>query len=114
MRKLVTEDLFAFTKILKKANVQSEFEKLFEEGYTMKGKKNVDVEKFGIHVFTTLLSACGEDGVDNAVYKFLAHPFEMTVDDVKALPIDDLFLKVKELVKTNNMEAFFGTVGKLM
>lgn len=114
MRKIITDDLFSFARVLSTANVKTAFEDLLNEGKNAKNEKGFSAERFGIHAFVVVLDACGRDGVKDAFYDFLAGPFETSSEAVKNMPVDELVKNFKALFEMNNMTAFFDMVGKLM
>jgi len=119
MRKLNTQDLFNFTKIMKAANLKEELQPLFSKGKAIKVKakdENIEdnVKQIGIEAILTVIEACGNAGVEDKVYKFLAGPFEMDEKAIAGLSIEALFEKFEQLAGENNLTVFFNRAANLM
>lgn len=122
MRKLNTQDLFNFTKVMKAANLKEELQPLFIKGEEIKKKASEakttvsekDINKIGIEVILTIIEASGNAGVEDKVYKFLSGPFQMDQKTIAALSLDSLFEKCKQLSSENNLTSFFNHAVNLM
>lgn len=132
MRKLNTHDLFNFTKVMKAADLKKELQPLFLKGNKIKNSIKIsavekdinddddtknDVENtkrtFGIEVILTIMEACGNSGVEDKFYKFLAGPFEIDEKEIPKLSIEALFKKIEQLAKENNLIYFFNQAANL-
>lgn len=103
MRKLITQDLFTASRIIKSANIK---EKLKE---ALKGDD--DREK-GVDAVMILLEACSDEKVENMLYSFLGSVMEEDAEKVKNLPITELFAAIKEMAAENDLKAFFQIASK--
>lgn len=104
MRKLQGKDLFTVSRILKKANIKEELVSM------MAGVTNeADAGKVGLKAFLTLIEACGNDGVDAEVFKFLDDVLE--VKGTKTMDLFDLIELIKQLAAENDLKRFLSLVG---
>ena len=51
--------------------------------------------------------------MENALYEFLAGPFELNLEEVKNLEVEEVINKFKQLAKENNLIDFFKKAGQL-
>lgn len=117
MRKLNTQDIFNFTKVMKAANLKEELQPLFLKGKEIKSEDNnteADIKQIGIEAILTVIEACGNAGVEDKVYKFLSGPFEMDEKTIAELSIEALFEKFEQLASENNISLFFKRAANLM
>jgi predicted dinucleotide-utilizing enzyme len=117
MRKLNTQDLFNFTKVMKAANLKEELQPLFLKGKDIKNNTDTnedDIKQIGIEAILTVIEASGNAGVEDKVYKFLSGPFEMDEKSIAELSIEALFEKFEQLASENNISIFFKRAANLM
>lgn len=110
MKGLQTSDIFTFLRIVKSAEMREALKPIIKKANS--GKE--DAENIGIDVILTVMECVSQHAAENAVYSFLAAPFEMTEDEVKELPIPELIKNLKELAKENDLADFFSSVSDLM
>lgn len=107
MRKLQNQDIFAFGRILKKANMKEEIKKLALD-------KNTDEESFGYDLMFTIFTSCSDAQVENEIYLFLASLFETDVETIKASDPIDTIENMKEIADWEKWKSFFLSVAKSM
>lgn len=126
MRKLVTKDVFALGRIVKKAKLK---EKLAE--ITFANQKNTDEEQLdkeldkafaeaeakrvGVQMVFSIIEACCEKNVESELYAFLASVFEMkSAKEVENLELDKLIANIAELAEKNNLMHFLSLATQSM
>lgn len=105
MKKLTGKHVFQMAKIIKAANLKEELGEIFE-----KSQEGKSVEKVGIEGLMLVISACGDDKVEQRVYELLDDVFEAKVSDMSLDAIAESF---KQLAKENNLMSFFKSAGLL-
>lgn len=110
MRKLSTSDIFAALRIVKNAELREELKPFMLAA----SKGEVNVEDLGLDVILTVMEAVSGTKAEHAFYQFLAGPFEMSAEDVAALPLDDLAENLSKLAEENDLHGFFVSVSGLM
>lgn len=109
MRKLKTSDIPAFCRCLKKLGVKEKIQAVAKEADGAK-----DVWDKGFDMIWGIFDLATEAEGENALYDFLAGPFEMSAKEVADLEFDILFNNLKQLADENNLTVFFGSAAKLM
>lgn len=109
MRKLETSDVFAFCRCIKKIGVKEHVRKIAQEADTVK-----DVWNKGFELMWELFDTATEKNGEAILYEFFSGPFEMTVDEVAHLHIDELINKLQQLAEENNLTVFFRSAAKSM
>jgi len=100
MRNLTNADVFAFGRILTKANLKEEIKKV-----AVGNEKNV--EAIGYDLLFTIFSSCSNKEVEEEIYNFLAPIFEMGVEEVKNMDPIETFEKIKEIADWKKWQSFF-------
>lgn len=108
MRKLKTSDIFTFGRCMKQLGVKEKVKNIAQEANNAK-------EAFdkGFDLLWDIFDAATEQAGENALYDFLAGPFEITPDEVRDLPFDTLVANLKQMAADNNLIAFFKSAAKL-
>lgn len=102
MRKLKTSDIPSFCRCLKKLGVREQFRAIAAEANTAK-----DVWDRGFDLVWGIFDAATEAPGENALYDFLAGPFETTSKCVADMDLGDLLAGIQELLNDENLMVFF-------
>ena len=102
MRKLKTSDIPVFCRCLKRMGVKDKFKEVAMTSDTLK-----DVASRGFDLVWDLFDLATEQEGEGYIYEFLAGPFEMTPEEVRDLDIDILLENIQQMVRENNLVAFF-------
>ena len=106
MRTLQNTDIFAFGRIISKANIKEEFKNMAIE-------KDTDVQALGFDILFTIFTHCSEKEVEEEIFSFLADLFEKPVDDVKKMEPIETMEALKEVADWEKWKAFFSLGAKL-
>ena len=109
MRKLKTSDIPAFCRCLKKLGFKENIQAAAKEANNAK-----DVWDKGFDMIWSIFDLATEAEGENALYEFLAGPFEMQPRDVADLDFETLINNLKQLAEENNLTVFFKSAAKLM
>lgn len=109
MRKLKTSDIPAFCRCLKKIGVKDQIQAISKEADSAK-----DMWDKGFDLIWGIFDLATEAEGENALYEFLAGPFEMSAKEVADLDFEILFANLKQLADENNLTVFFKSAAKLM
>ena len=109
MRKLKTTDIPAFCRCLKKIGVKDQMQAISKEADSAK-----DMWDKGFDLIWGIFDLATEANGENALYEFLAGPFEMQPREVADLDFDILFNNLRQLAEENNLTVFFKSAAKLM
>lgn len=109
MRKLKTSDIPAFCRCLKKLGFKENIQAVAKEADSAK-----DVWDKGFDMIWGIFDLATEAEGENALYEFLAGPFEMQPREVADLDFEILFANLKQLAEENNLTVFFKSAAKLM
>lgn len=110
MRKLNTSDVFALARIVRTSGVRDELRPLIKAA----AESSRPAEDVGIDGFLCILYALTEQKTEQAIYSVLSGPFEMTAEEVKTLPLDQLMEQLNTLVAENNLKHFFDCVSRIL
>ena len=100
MRSLQNTDVFAFGRILTKANLKEEIKKV-----SVGNEKNI--EAIGYDLLYTIFSSCSNKEVEEEIYNFLAPIFEMDVEEVKKMDPIETFEMIKNIADWKKWQSFF-------
>lgn len=109
MRKLKTSDIPSFCRCLKKLGFKDKIQAVAKEAENAK-----DVWDRGFDLIWGIFDLATEAEGENALYEFLAGPFEMKPKEVADLDFEILFDNLKQLAEENNLIGFFKSAAKLM
>lgn len=109
MRKLKTSDIPSFCRCLKKIGLKDKIQAVAKEANNAK-----DVWDKGFDMIWGIFDLATEAEGENALYDFLAGPFEMSAKEVADLDIEVLFANLKQLAEENNLLSFFKFAAKSM
>lgn len=109
MRKLKTSDIPAFCRCLKKLGVKDKIQTVAKEANNVQ-----DVWDRGFELIWGIFDLATEAEGENALYEFLAGPFEMQPREVADLDFEVLFDNLKQLAEENNLNVFFKFAAKSM
>ena len=107
MRNLQNTDIFAFGRILTKANLKDEIKKV-----TTGNEK--DAEAIGFDLLFTILTNCSDKAVEEEIFSFLASLFEMEVEEVKKLDPIETFEMITKIADWGKWKSFFSLGVKSM
>ena len=107
MRNLQNTDIFAFGRILSKANLKDEIKKV-----SVNNEK--DVEALGYDLLFTIFTSCSNKEAEEEIYNFLAPIFEMDVEEVKKLDPIETFEMIKKIADWEKWKSFFSLGVKSM
>ena len=102
MRKLKTSDVPVLCRCLKRIGAKEKFKEIAMTSDTIK-----DVASRGFDLVWDLFDIATEQTGEDCIYEFLAGPFEMKPEEVRDLDLDVLLDNLKQLVRENNLVAFF-------
>ena len=102
MRKLKTADIPVLCRCVKRLGLKDKIREI------AKAAENVqDIWSFGFDFVWDLFDIATEKEGEEALYEFLAGPFEMTPEEVRDLDLDILISNTQQLVSENNLVSFF-------
>lgn len=102
MRKLKTSDIPVLCRCVKRMGIKDKIQEIAMSSDTMK-----DVYDKGFDLVWELFDIATEQAGESYIYEFLAGPFEMTPKEVSDLDLEVLMENLKQLVRENNLAAFF-------
>lgn len=106
MKKLTGKHVFAMAKIIKAANLKDELGEVIAKAQ----EGEMSTEKAGIEGMMAVITACGDDNVENRVYELLDDVFEAKTADMS---LEMIAVNFKQLAKENNLMSFFKSAGLL-
>lgn len=109
MRKLKTADIPKAARLIKSLGVRDKFREI-----ALQANSAEDVFDPGFDFIWDLFDIATEQKGEQAIYEFLAGPFEMTVQEIADLDLTDLIDNLKQLAEDNNLAAFFKGAAGLM
>ena len=109
MRKLITKDVPAFCRVVKKLGIKEEFKRIAQDADTVGDLWGKGFELIW-SVFDLATEAAGED----VLYAFLAGPFEMPAEVVGELPLAELYDNLRYIADDPALLLFFKLAAKLM
>lgn len=107
MRNLQNSDIFAFGRILTKANLKEEIKKV-----SIGNEK--DVEAIGFDLLFTVFTNCSDKAVEEEIYSFFASIFETDVEEVKKMDPIETFEKISQVADWEKWKSFFSLGVKSM
>lgn len=107
MRTIQNSDIFAFGRILSKANLKEEIKKI-----SVNNEK--DLEAIGYELIYTVFISCSDSQVEEEIYSFLGSLFEMSADDVRKLDPIETMEKIKGVADWEKWKSFFSLGVKSM
>lgn len=107
MRNLQNSDIFAFGRILTKANLKEEIKKV-----SIGNEK--DVEAIGFDLLFTVFTNCSDKEVEEEIYSFFASIFETDVEEVKKMDPIETFEKITQVADWEKWKSFFSLGVKSM
>lgn len=102
MRKLKTSDIPVLCRCVKRLGLKEQIKEVALKANTVR-----DVWAFGFDFVWNLFDIATEQAGESCLYEFLAGPFEMAPDEVRDLDMDILLENLQQLVRDNNLAAFF-------
>lgn len=95
MRKLITADVFALSRAIKKIGLKEELKKISSIDTT-----GMTEQEVGYEIIFTALEKCSEKNAEKEIYEFLSKPFECTAKDVEKMELTKLvesFLEIADI-----------------
>lgn len=108
MRKLITGDVPAFCRLLKKTGLKEELRGL------VKSAEGRDVEDVGYDAIWKIFDVITEAEGEGELYRFLAGPFEMQPEEIPEIELPDFIARMKRLIEENDLTVFFRSAAALM
>lgn len=102
MRKLKTSDIPVLCRCVKKLGLKETIQAIAKDSDSMR-----DVWDKGFDLIWNLFDIATEQAGEMCIYEFLAGPFEMTPEEVRDLDMDILLENIQQMVRENNLVAFF-------
>lgn len=103
MRDLATMDLFAFCRVVDTIDAKA----ILKGGYFRGQQPGADAEEIGFEVIYDLMSKAATKDSEKLIYEFLAGPFERTPDEIRLMPLPELFDNITKLAKDARLPDFF-------
>lgn len=103
MRKLKTSDIFEALRLIKKANIKEELRPVI----ALAAEGNLSVADIGIEGLLTIVEIFAAKNSEQAIYEFLAGPFEMTPEEVESLELMQLSEYLGALSENSDLKSFF-------
>lgn len=110
MKKLQTSDVFAALRIVKAANLKEALKPTLMK--VAEGEKNIS--DIGIETVLSVIEGLSDAKSEGAFYEFLSAPFEMSAEDVAALPLEELLADLKKLGEENDLKSFFKSLSAVI
>ena len=105
MRNFQNTDVFAFGRILSKANLKEEIK-------TLATKEDANPESLGFDIIFALFTNCSDKAVEEEIYIFLASLFEMEIEDVKKLDPLETIEMLSKVADWEKWKGFFSLAVK--
>lgn len=105
MRNLQNTDVFAFGRILSKANLKEEIK-------TLATREDANPESLGFDIIFALFTNCSDKAVEEEIYIFLASLFEMEIEDVKKLDPLETIEMLSKVADWEKWKGFFSLAVK--
>lgn len=96
MRKLITSDLFTAGRMMAQIGAKDIIENAAKNAQKME-----DVWENGFDLMWSLFEKASTKGSEDAIYTFLAGPFEMEREEIKGMNLVNFFETVKEFAELN-------------
>lgn len=109
MRKLKTSDIPSFCRCLKNLGVREQFRAVAAEANAAK-----EMWDRGFDLIWGIFDAATEQNGENALYDFLAGPFEMTSKAVADMDLGELLAGLQQLLGDESIVTFFKFAARLM
>lgn len=109
MRKLITKDVPAFCRVVKKLGIKEEFKRIAQDADTVG-----DVWSKGYELIWSVFDLATEAAGEGVLYEFLAGPFQMPAEAVGELPLSELFDGLNYIADDPSLIPFFKLAAKLM
>lgn len=109
MRKLKTADIPVLCRCVKRLGMKDKIREIAQAADNIQ-----DVWSFGFDFIWELFDIATEKAGEEAIYEFLAGPFEMTPEEVRDLDLDVMVANIQQLVQENNLISFFKSAAALM
>lgn len=105
MRKLVTADVFALSRVVKTLGVRDTIRR-----YLQQVQNGANPEDVSFDVILEIFEAAGTNNAEQAVYDMLAQIYEVKSEDVARMPINEQIQRLKQLAEENDLKSFFTLV----
>ena len=114
MRQLKAKDLFPALRVVNKAGIRDEIVRMADK--VKEGGLKLDTREIGVEVVFNILGQAGEPAAEEAIFEFLAGPFEMTPAEIREMDLADLVENVKACVALNKdtLKPFFDSLAGLI
>lgn len=110
MRNLQTKDIFSLARILKKANVQEVMQNIYKNTEV----KEENAREVGMKVIFDVIGRCIEEDCEDAIYKFLSGPLELSPKEVAEMDPEKLIDSILEIANAEQWKSFLSKASQLM
>lgn len=115
MRELGLKDAFAFSRILKSADLKSTISDFAKEIATRKKSDGkVNLEEVGLEFFVNLIISISDEKVEQKIYKFLSEITELEENEIANANFKKLKQIILEIIQINDLKSFFQSASALM
>lgn len=111
MRNLITADVFAAIRAVKKAGIKDRLTEIAKE---VQENKEVSQEEAGVEVAFAILEAFTEKKGEFVFYDFLSGPFEMEPKEIENQDLSKTMDMLTKLSEESNLLVFFKSAGRLL
>lgn len=105
MRRLTTPDIFAAARAVMGCGLREELRKKIRD--IAKGDGELSLDDIGIDTVLLAMEALTTKDAEKTVYEVLSGPFEMTAEEVEAMPLDEMLANLETLLHDPGARAFF-------
>lgn len=101
MRKLLTNDLFKFTRLIKSIGLKDEIKRFASDV-----DKQQDVAAVGVDFLMIILERISDEGTEKLLYEFLSGPFEMEADEIANMELIDMVEALAQIADVEKWRSF--------
>lgn len=102
MRKIQTQDVFKLARIIRLSGAKDELTEALKASTSSELRSSA-----GLDLMMSLISACGNEEVENALYDLIGNIAEAKAGEIKTMDLDDLGTLLKDISEQNNLSRFF-------
>ena len=103
MRKIQTQDVFKLARIIRLSGAKDELTETLKASTSSESNSGV----LGVDLMMSLISACGNEEVENALYDLIGNIAEAKAGEIKTMDLDVLGTLLKDISEQNNLSRFF-------
>ena len=102
MRKIQTQDVFKLARIIRLSGAKDELTEALKASTSSELSSGA-----GLDLMMSLISACGNEEVENALYALIGGIAEAKPDEIMTMDLDELGALLKDISEQNNLSRFF-------